>query len=199
MFTTRRTVFSGLRAIAAASTLLCVGGIAQAAGSSSYVDINIAEWTSTARFGEPGNTEVFPYVGMGALVTGFEYLGLTFTALGASYQSEFTLSVNNQDASEFMDWNPSLVEASGSFGPASGSWGGADGAGTGSPFTVAEADGKIWVTVYETFDDDGIDAVVSAGTLRIHFTPAIPEPSTYGLMALGLLGVTFAVRRRQAS
>jgi PEP-CTERM motif len=199
MFNTGTATISGLRAIAAATALLCAGGAAQAVVGSSHVDIDLAGWVSAAQFGEPGNTEAFPFVGTGSMVTGFEYLGLEFATVGDSWQSEFTLSVNNQDASEFMDWKPSLVDGSGSFGPDSGSWGGQSGAGVGSPFTVTETDGRLWVTVYEQFDDaPGADAVVSAGTLRIHFTPAVPEPSTYGLMALGLLGVAFAARRRQA-
>jgi hypothetical protein len=65
----------------------------------------------------------------------------------------------------------------------------------GAPFTTL-ADGQIWVTVYETWVDDGVNAQVSAGTLTVFYQP-VPEPATYGLMALGLLAVGGAARRRR--
>jgi hypothetical protein len=52
--------------------------------------------------------------------------------------------------------------------------------------------------VYDYFNDTGRDALVNAGTLTIFYAP-IPEPGTYGLMALGLLGVAAAAARRRQS
>ena len=131
------------------------------------------------------------------MITGFEYLDLTFTSRGASFRSEFVLSVNDSTATGYLDWSPSDEASPGSVGPLSGAWGGAQGAGVGAPFALNDDQGTVWVTVYESIDDDGLDAVVASGTLRVHFTPAVPEPSTYGLMAVGLLGVAVAARRRQ--
>ena len=57
----------------------------------------------------------------------------------------------------------------------------------------------MWVTVYELFTDSGVNAQVGAGTLRIYYDSAtvVPEPATYGMMGLGLLGVLGAARRRR--
>jgi hypothetical protein len=97
------------------------------------------------------------------------------------------------------------VQSSGVFGPGNGSWNGAAGAagpfGAGGEFTVGD-DGQIWVTVYEGFDDPFgdtgavLDTTITAGTLRVYVS-AVPEPGTYGMMALGLLAVGAVMRKRQ--
>lgn len=173
---------------------------------SSSIDINLAGWQSVGGFGRPGNSQVFLDVGAGSVITGFEYIGLTYATENGSWLSELTLSVNNVDGTTFLDWAPSSTNDSGSFGPASGSWGGLTGGpgpfGAGGEFAVA--DGTLWVTVYEGFDDPfgdtGLvtDATITAGTLRVFLAP-VPEPGTYGMMALGLLAVGAVMRKRQQS
>jgi len=61
------------------------------------------------------------------------------------------------------------------------------------------ADGLLRLEFSESFDDyaDDWDALWQSGSLTFEVSP-IPEPSTYGLMALGLLGVAAAARRRKA-
>ena len=80
----------------------------------------------------------------------------------------------------------------GTFGASNGSWG-ANGFSFGAPFNVL-ADGILRVTVYDYFADPGLNAQVNEGTLRVFFQQ-IPEPGTYLLMCLGLLGVTATARR----
>lgn len=60
-------------------------------------------------------------------------------------------------------------------------------------------DGILKLEFYETFDDYAglIDSIWHSGSLVISYTP-VPEPGTYGLMALGLAGVVLAARRRRA-
>jgi len=189
---------------AAARTTTFTGGEATPATASSFIDVNMAGWATFGGFGRPGNSQVFVDVGAGTTVVGFEYSNLAFTTQNGSYLSELVLSVNNSDASEYMDWSPSLTDEGGSFGPAGGTWGGAAGGpgpfGEGGSFVTA--DGVLWITVYEGFDDPlgdtGLlrDALISSGTLRVLLAP-IPEPGTYGMMALGLLAVGAAMRRRR--
>lgn len=193
-------------ALARTTAAMPAGVVAIPAGSASFIDINLAGWTSFGGFGAVGNTAVAFDIGAGSAVTGFTYTSVAITTSNSSWLSELTLSVNptNGDAAtEYMDWAPSLVDASGS-ATASGSWGGATGGpgpfGAGTSFTAD--DGLIFITVYEGFDDpfgdtgSVLDATITAGTMRVFLAP-IPEPGTYGMMALGLLAVGAAMRKRQ--
>jgi hypothetical protein len=195
-------------ALARTTAALPAGVVAIPAGSASFIDINLAGWTSFGGFGAPNNTTVSFDIGAGSVVTGFTYTGVSFTTSNGSWLSELILSVNptNGDAAtEYMDWAPSLSDNSGS-ATHSGSWGAATGGpgpfGAGTSFTAA--DGLIFVTVYEGFDDpfgdtgSVLDATITAGTMRVFLAP-IPEPGTYGMMALGLLAVGAAMRKRQQS
>jgi hypothetical protein len=63
------------------------------------------------------------------------------------------------------------------------------------------ADGKLYVEFYETWDDaaGAADAVYQSGSLTLAaVAAAVPEPAAFGLMALGLLGVAGAARRRRS-
>lgn len=185
-----------------------LAAVAVAPAQAETLVINLAGWQSFGDFGNPDNTSRFFTLPAGSTVTGFSYSGLTFTSFGASYQSELVLSVNNFTGApttidDYLDWAPSDIDSPGTFGPASGTWNGATGLagpfGEGAPFTVGGGTDNLWVTVYESFPDDELpDATISAGTLTITYTAPIPEPATYGLMALGLIGVAAVAKRRQA-
>lgn len=155
------------------------------------VDVDLTGFHSGGLVGSPNNSQTFLALVPGARITGWDFLDLTFSTSGDSFLNEFVISVNSLDGTRFMDAAPSDTASGGSFGPASGSWGSAAGGSVGAPFGVA--DGKLWVTVYELFVDAGVNATVTGGTLRINF---VPEPATYGLMALALIGAVGATRGR---
>lgn len=172
------------------AAMLALAGQAHAV---STVDVDLAGWSTHGQFDDPENSFSWVDLGAGSQVLGFEYLGLSFTTQGDSWQDEFTLSVENGSGwtQGVLDLSPSGVDGPGTFGPASGAWGGAGS--SGAPFTTAT--GLVKILVWEDWDDEGVDATVDAGAMRIIFQP-VPEPSTYGMMALGLLGVVIAARRR---
>ena len=168
-----------------------------AQAQAAFTMVDLAGFQSAGASGSPSNSQVILSIEPGATVTGWDFLALSFSTSGDSYLNEFVISVNNSDSSQYMDAIPSDTDAGGSFGPASGSWGSALGGSVGAPFTVA--DGMLVVTVYELFTDPGTNATVSAGSLRIDFTSPIPEPASYGLMGLGLLGLAAARYRRRSA
>lgn len=186
----------------AAALVLAVAAVAPALADT--IDINLAGWQAVGGVDNLGNSRQVVNIGALSTVTGFEFIGLRFTAAAASFLQDLTLSVTvpavSQSTSPFMDVAPSPAASSGVFGPQSGSWA-APGAGfsLGAPFGVT--DGQLLVTAYSSFlalGGETISLTVNAGTLRVIFQP-IPEPSTYALMALGLLGVGLWARRSQAS
>ncbi len=172
---------------------LAAAAMAAAPAHADFVLVNLAGFQSGGSFGSATNSQAFVSIEPGSTVTGWDFQNLSFTTSGESYLNEFVISVNNSAGTAYLDALPSDIAGGGTFGPASGSWGSALGGSEGSPFVVA--DGVVWVTVYELFVDDGVNATVNAGSLRINFTSPIPEPGSYGLMAIGLLGVAVAVRK----
>lgn len=164
---------------------------------SSSVDVDLAGFEVYGGFADPSNTTVSVNIGAGSTVVGYEFIGLTFTTENGSWQSELVLSVEHPDGFLFgyMDVSPSSVNAGGTFGPANGAWGDFGLVSFGAPFDVAG--GFVNVYAYDIFNDPGRDALITGGTLRIFYQP-IPEPSTYGLMALGLAGLGAWVRRRKS-
>jgi len=156
--------------------------------------INAAGVASFDGPGAAGNTVLIFNVTPGALVDGISY-NLSLATIGESWLSEATIS--------FLNSNGDGVVLSAGFG--------VDNPGTGTysdsvllsilglSFNVG-ADGLLIVEFYESFDDvtGAVDANWTAGGVTLANIGLVPEPGTYGLMALGMLAVAGAARRRKA-
>jgi len=141
-----------------------------------------------------GNTVLTFNVTPGALVDAISY-NLSLATVGASWLSEATIS--------FLNSNGDGVVLSAGFGE--------DDSGTGTyvgsallsslglSFNIG-ADGLLIVEFYESFDDvlGAADANWTSGGITLGNIGVVPEPGTYGMMALGMLAVVVAARRRKA-
>ncbi|MBX9736762.1 MAG: hypothetical protein K2X32_07535 [Phycisphaerales bacterium] len=170
----------------AALALAALAGTANA----DFVTQDLTGWQSDGGFLAAGNTSATITIPAGSQITAISFEDLEFTTQNGSFLNEFVISVNDGTAGDFWDFRVSTFNGGGTFGPASGSAPVLGLFGSG-PFTTTT---DLFVTVYETFNDTGIDAVVASGILTITYT-AIPTPGAMALLSLGGLAAT---RRRRA-
>lgn len=70
------------------------------------IDVSVAGFVSCGGFGDPGNSQVFLNIGAGSTVTGWDCQNLSFSTNGSSWLSEFVISVNNTNGSQYFDAAP---------------------------------------------------------------------------------------------
>jgi len=211
------TCFSkALKGVAAAAALLVISQ-AQAAGSSTASNalsgfggsstapivgqqvnqlINVAGITSVAAAGGVGNTVLSFNVGAGSSIVGIGW-DVNITANTPSWLSEMAVGFRNTDNTGGV--NLTVGVGADMPGTAAYSSGGVlDLIGLGLSFT-ANANGLVRVEFYESFNDPEVnpDGIWNSGSMTLQVVP-VPEPATYGMMALGLLAVGTFVRRRKA-
>jgi hypothetical protein len=182
--------------VGASSLLAGVGGttVDLSAGSLSTQVINVAGIISYGEEGDSQNITRFINIGPGSTVVGIGW-DVDVTAVSPSWLSELEVSFGGATGVRSLY----LVVGAGSniSGTQSYSSGGVlDLVDPGFSFSVG-ADGVLRLEFLEFFDDSVVpyDGIWNAGTLTLEVL-VVPEPSTYGLMALGLLAVGAAARRR---
>lgn len=186
-----------MKTMIAAGAVLALAGAA-VADTNTSVFVNLANFSSFTGPGPIGglNSETFITLGAGTQIVNIEFVDIEFDTFNGSWASELTVSVNDSDGVVFGDfWDstiPGAPGAPGAFGPVSAPFENPGEFGSG-PFTMAFDD--LWINVYETFNDAGveIDATILSGGILITYKP-IPTPGSAAL--LGLAGLA-AVRRRR--
>ena len=145
------------------------------AGESQTVTVNIAAWQAAGFYGLSANSSATAQVPPGSTVTAVAWIEASFTCLSGSWQSDVVLSVNDSRGSVlYWDHRVSPVNNSSAY-LGSGVFANPGLYGSG-PFV--DADGLLFVTVYDTYEDNGIDEadeVFTGGTLVISYAPpALP-------------------------
>ncbi len=160
------------------------------------IDLNVSGRISFDGLGAEGNDVVLINIAPGAEVLGLGW-NVSMTGIDPSYVSEMAIGFGSSSTG-FVNLRPGISQAS----PGSGTFssnGIIDLVTAGFNFNV-EDDGVLRLEFFETFDDTAgaIDGTWDGGTITLQVS-AVPEPTTYGMMALGLLGVAAAARRRRSA
>jgi len=163
------------------------------AAGPSLVNINVTGVDSTDI--EDSLSNVYSSISLdpNALITGISW-NVQLMANAPSWLNELTVVFGSTAVPKSLYLNPGDGDQfSGTKSYASA--GMIDLVAAGLDFAVG-ADGQLKWQFFDSFNDlGGIDGKWLAGTISVQ---VIPEPGTYGLMALGLLAVAAAARRRSA-
>jgi hypothetical protein len=149
---------------------------------------------SNEGFGSPINEIRFLQVGANQTVIGIGW-DVTLFADPPSWLSEMAVTFGSTSSPEILSLRPGIGVNSG--GTQSFSSNGIINLVDLTFQFGVDADGLLRMEFWESFVDfpGDFDGIWQSGTLTI---AVVPEPATYGLMALGLLGVAAAARRRRA-
>lgn len=168
-----------------------VVGAALAAGSANayQITLDVAGIESRGEFGTAGNETRFLDLFAGARVTGLAW-NVTLFANAPSWLSEISVDLNDGGAA-----GVALSPGFGIDSTGSGSYmGSSDLVASGADFQVG-ATGRLFLEFFETFNDlTGADGAWRSGTITVSF---VPEPASFGLAAIALLGMGAATRRRR--
>ena len=175
----------------AISMALVAAAMAAGTAHAGVVTLDVAGISSNAEFGDASNVTRFIDIAAGAHITSISW-SVWLTADSPSWLSEIAVDLNDGSLAGF-----SLAPGFGDNSSGSGFFSGtADLVALGADFVLG-ASGRLNFEFFELFDDNfgAEDGRWDRGSLTVNF---VPEPATFGLAALALLGVGATSRRRKS-
>lgn len=171
---------------------LAMGAAALTAGTAQAyeVTIDVAGIESRGEFGAAGNETRTLDLFAGARITGLAW-SVDLSTFGSSWLSEIGVDFSD-GAAAGVSLFPGIGDNFSGTGTYSDS---VDLEDQGLDFTVSS--GRLFLEFFEFFDDfagTGVNGLWTAGTLTVTY---VPEPASFGLAALALLGAGVATRRRR--
>lgn len=171
---------------------LAASAVLSAGSAHAYeVSINVAGVQSLGVLGAAGNETRFVDLFAGARITGLAW-SVDLESFGASWLSEIGVDLND-GATAGVSLFPGLGDDFSGTGTYAGSANLED---LGIDFHVGSS-GRLFLEFFEFFDDlsgGGANGQWTSGTLTVTY---VPEPATFGLAAIALLGMGAASRRRR--
>ncbi|ALT76488.1 PEP-CTERM sorting domain-containing protein [Paucibacter sp. KCTC 42545] len=167
-----------------------------AAFAGSGLVLDVSDIDSKDALGSPFNTVLNVQVGANALINSLSW-DLQLQAFDPSWLSHIKLSLGPSSGAGLVAFTPGINDEHSGSAHYSGSANLVD---YGLAFQVGE-DGLLRLEFFEGVDNgvEPTDGKWLSGTLSLGVSP-VPEPSSYGLMALGLMALLSArgIARRQA-
>ncbi|MDN3918855.1 PEP-CTERM sorting domain-containing protein [Roseateles violae] len=156
------------------------------------VTIDIGGALSNAEFGDASNETRFVDLFSNVHITNVSW-NVNLSTFGSSWLSEMGFDLSN-DSGSGASLFPGLGDDSAGSGSYSGS---ADLVSLGADFFLG-ADGRLNLQFFEYFDDliGAADGIWNRGSsLTVTY---VPEPATFGLAAIALLGMGLSSRRKKS-
>ncbi len=175
----------------AISAALFAAALTAGAAHAGTVTLDVAGIASNAGFGDASNETRYIDIFSNVRITGISW-SVSLATEGSSWLSEMGIDLNNGAGGSGVSLFPGLGDDSSGTATYSGS---ADLVGLGLDFLL-EADGRLNFEFFEFIDDfNGADGTWASGSLTVNY---IPEPSSFGLAGLAMLGVGAVARRRKS-
>ena len=168
---------------------LAVAALALAASNAQayQITLDVAGIESREGLGDSSNEIRFLDLFAGARVTGLSWNVSLFT-IGSSWLSELSVELND-GAGVFAQLSPGFGD---DISGADSYAGSADLVALGIDFTVGST-GRLFLEFYESFNDfAGVDGGWRSGSLTVTY---VPEPTSFALAGIALLGLGAASRR----